>query len=133
MPDLSREALGAAVQRARLDAGLTQDELGRRTGLGQTVVSRIESAGRKIDLVELLRIADAVDATVDELLATAAALDEQGQAGAEGADDGRAEPELLALRLGAGADASGAADALGWVPGFVRELRRLEAGTGGGD
>lgn len=94
---------------------------------------RFDGSGSPHDLVELLRIADAVDATVDELLATAAALDEQGQAGAEGAGDGRAEPELLALRIEAGADASGAAHALGWVPGFVRELRRLEAGSGGGD
>ncbi len=123
MPDLSRSALGTAVQRARQDAGLSQDELGQKTGLGQTVVSRIESAARKIDLVELLRIAAAVDTTVDELLAVATAIDTEPH-DLDGAHD---EHALLALRLGSESSPNDVKRAMSWVPAFVGELRELEA------
>lgn len=61
-----RNAFGRAISAARVQAGQTQDELGRRANLGQTAISRIESGTRRIEVLEFLSIADAlgVDATV---------------------------------------------------------------------
>jgi transcriptional regulator with XRE-family HTH domain len=113
---ISREGLGAAIGAARAEAGLTQEQLGELTGLGQTVVSRIESGQRKIESLELLAIARALSVDLDELLATAEA---RGVA-PEPADD----IELLALRLRK--RSPGAVEALGWVPEFIKRLARLE-------
>lgn len=46
---------------ARQQAGLTQVELGARLGRYQSVVAAIEGGGRRIDLVEFLAIADALE------------------------------------------------------------------------
>jgi transcriptional regulator with XRE-family HTH domain len=118
MSTLSRNALGGAIQRARVRIGLTQGQLGELTGLGQPLISRIEAGTRKIDLVELLRVAAALDVKVDDLLNEALA----GSAGL--VQDGEATPELIALRL-ADAETSVRA-ALRWVPDFLQRLRRLE-------
>jgi transcriptional regulator with XRE-family HTH domain len=119
MTELSREALGGAIQRARSGAGLTQGQLGDLTGLGQPLVSRIEAGTRKVDLVELVRVATALDVTLDDLIADAAR---------PSLDVVTSEPtdvaELVALRL-ADADES-VTKALSWVPDFVRQLRYLE-------
>jgi transcriptional regulator with XRE-family HTH domain len=118
MSTLSRDALGAAIQRVRVRAGLTQGQLGELTGLGQPLVSRIEAGARKIDLVELVRVAAALDVTVDDLLSEALS------AGGGPVPQGEATPELIALRL-ADTDTSVRA-ALHWVPEFLDRLRRLE-------
>ena len=113
---ISRADLGAAITAARAGAGLTQEQLGELTGLGQTVVSRIESGQRKIESIELLTIARALGVDLAELLAAAEA---RGVA-PDPADD----VELLALRLrDRGPDA---VEALGWVPGFLKRLAQLE-------
>ena len=58
----------------RRRAGLSQADLAARLGRYQSVVSSIESGGRRIDVVELLDIAEAigldVHALIDALLAT---------------------------------------------------------------
>ncbi|WP_408903063.1 helix-turn-helix domain-containing protein [Methylobacterium radiotolerans] len=46
---------------AREQSGLTQSELASRLGRYQSVVAAIEGGGRRIDLVEFLEIADALD------------------------------------------------------------------------
>lgn len=46
---------------ARERSGLTQTELGARLGRYQSVIAAIESGGRRIDIVEFLAIADALD------------------------------------------------------------------------
>ena len=60
------------AQRRR--AGLSQTDLAERLGRYQSVVSSIESGGRRIDVVELLDIAEAIGldlhALIDDLLAT---------------------------------------------------------------
>jgi transcriptional regulator with XRE-family HTH domain len=118
MNALSRDALGAAIQRTRVRMGLTQGQLGELTGLGQPLVSRIEAGTRKVDLVELLRVAAALDVKVDDLLNEALTKD------TDRAQDGESTPELIALRL-ADADTD-ARTALHWVPEFLSRLRRLE-------
>ena len=55
-------------------AGLTQAQLAERLGRYQSVVSSIESGGRRIDVVELLDIADVIGldphTLIDDLIAT---------------------------------------------------------------
>jgi transcriptional regulator with XRE-family HTH domain len=51
----------ARLRQARREAGLTQAEVGRRLGLRQNVVSRMESGERRIDPVELARFAAIYD------------------------------------------------------------------------
>ncbi|WP_043712519.1 MULTISPECIES: helix-turn-helix transcriptional regulator [unclassified Methylobacterium] len=46
---------------ARERSGLTQTELGARLGRYQSVIAAIESGGRRIDIVEFLAIADALE------------------------------------------------------------------------
>jgi transcriptional regulator with XRE-family HTH domain len=59
-------------QRKRAD--VSQAELATRLGRYQSVVSSIESGGRRVDVIELLDIAEAigldVHALIDDLLAT---------------------------------------------------------------
>ncbi len=58
----------------RQRAGLSQAQLADRLGRYQSVVSSIESGGRRVDVVELLDIAEAIDldvhALIDMLIAT---------------------------------------------------------------
>lgn len=96
----------------REEAGLTQQQLGNESGLGQTAVSRIETGDRRIDTLELLDIARAVGVTVNEVLDRAATLD--------GAEDG---VQLLALRVG---DRDPEVESLEWVEQFLRDFDRLE-------
>jgi transcriptional regulator with XRE-family HTH domain len=125
MTELKRETLGSEVQRARQRMGLSQDELGQQTGLGQTVVSRIESGARKIDLVELVRIATVLHTSVDEILNNAMAAE-----AAETLPIGGDELELLALRLQGQDTPEQVRQALDWVPDFVASLRSLEQTEG---
>ena len=58
----------------RKRAGLSQADLAKRLDRYQSVVSSIESGGRRVDVVELLDIADVIDmdvhALIDDLIAT---------------------------------------------------------------
>ena len=56
------------VQR-RLEAGLTQTELARRLGRYQSVVAAIEGGGRRVDVVELLDLADAIGFDAGDVIA----------------------------------------------------------------
>lgn len=54
---------------ARLRAGLTQDEVGRRMGRNQQFVQRCEAGDRRIDVLELLDFADLYNANAKKLIA----------------------------------------------------------------
>jgi transcriptional regulator with XRE-family HTH domain len=47
----------ARLRQAREEAGLTQSEVGRRLGLRQAFISKLESGERRLDPVELARFA----------------------------------------------------------------------------
>jgi transcriptional regulator with XRE-family HTH domain len=106
-PPEARRRLGAAIAAARAAAGTTQEQLGRATGLGQTVVSRIESGRRRVDSHELTRIAATLGVEIGALL---------------GAGDATGD---YRDRLRDLADAE-LSRALEWVPGFLDDLARLE-------
>jgi transcriptional regulator with XRE-family HTH domain len=55
------KALVAFLVEKRERAGLTQTDLARKLGQHQSFVARLESGQRRIDVVELLDIAEAID------------------------------------------------------------------------
>lgn len=118
---ISRQALGAAVTAIRQEAGLTQGVLGQRTGLGQTVVSRIESGTRKLDSIELIDIATACGREVSDVL-------EQARLLGTGLSPDELGLDLVAYQLSA--DRPDVAEALVWVRRFLDRLDSLEATVG---
>ena len=56
------------LRQARLAAGVTQAQVARRLGRPQSWVSEIETANRRIDLIEFLKYADAIGVSPYELI-----------------------------------------------------------------
>lgn len=54
------DALSALMAELRAEAGLTQEELATRVGRHFTWVSKVERGTRRLDLVELCEVADAL-------------------------------------------------------------------------
>jgi len=62
--------IGSRVREARKTAGLSQDELAGRVSLERTALSKIESGRRRVDSLELSRIARVTGRPVDWFLRT---------------------------------------------------------------
>ena len=60
--------LGEVLVRARERAKLKQAEVAARLGLPASYLSKIESGTRRLDVVELIRIAEAMDIDPAELV-----------------------------------------------------------------
>lgn len=71
--------IGAIIRRARRNAGLTQTELGKRIGLRQATISRLEAGEPATRISTLL---DALTALGLEIL-----IDKRGSASAEDLED----------------------------------------------
>ena len=54
------QQLCALLRQLRLDAGLTQVEVARRLGEPQSFVSKYESGERRLDIIELMYVAEAI-------------------------------------------------------------------------
>jgi transcriptional regulator with XRE-family HTH domain len=63
------EALRDALIVARKNAGLTQEQLATRLKCHQSFVARVESGERRIDVIELIVLARAIEVDAAELLA----------------------------------------------------------------
>ena len=61
-------ALAKRVRLLRRVRELTQDELARAAGMSRSFVSLIEKGSHGVDVVRLLRLADALDVSLPELL-----------------------------------------------------------------
>ncbi|OFX16176.1 MAG: hypothetical protein A2Z18_04120 [Armatimonadetes bacterium RBG_16_58_9] len=61
-----QQRLQNLLRQVRLDAGLTQAELGKLLGQHQSFVSKYESGERRLDLIEVWRICEAVGITMHE-------------------------------------------------------------------
>jgi HTH-type transcriptional regulator/antitoxin HipB len=61
--------LGEVLVRARERAGLKQAEVAARLGLPASYLSKIESGTRRLDVIELIRIAEAIGADAAEIIA----------------------------------------------------------------
>lgn len=66
--------LAQLLTEAREAAGLTQVQLALRLRRPQSFVSKVESGERRIDVIELLEIADAVDADVGNMIGSLLAM-----------------------------------------------------------
>jgi len=64
-----RKFLGL-LKSARLNAGVTQVELAARIGVTQSVVSKMETGERRVDVIETLEICDALGASKEDFLKT---------------------------------------------------------------
>ena len=53
-----------AMMNARINAGLTQTELSKRSGISQADISRLENGTRNPSLALLKRLAEAMDSTL---------------------------------------------------------------------
>lgn len=60
--------LRAALREARKAAGLTQAQVGERLGRPQSYVNKYESGERRLDMIEFLDVANAIQLDIDELL-----------------------------------------------------------------
>ena len=60
-------ALGAVIKRRRLEQNLSQEELAARCKLHRTYISSVERGQRNVSLVNIVVIAQALDAKASEL------------------------------------------------------------------
>jgi transcriptional regulator with XRE-family HTH domain len=64
-------ALGAAIRRCRLAKGVSQEELAHRSNIDRSYMSSIERGGQNPGVLSIVRIAQAIDLTMTELMAEA--------------------------------------------------------------
>lgn len=60
---------GMSVKRRRNFLGISQEELAARSGLHRTYISDIERGFRNVSLLNIVKIAEALDTTPSEILA----------------------------------------------------------------
>ena len=60
--------LGAILVRARERAGLKQREVAERLGLPASHLSKIEAGSRRMDVIELIRLAEAMGIEPEEIV-----------------------------------------------------------------
>jgi transcriptional regulator with XRE-family HTH domain len=60
--------LGAVLAKAREDRGLKQLDVAAKLGLPASHLSKIESGTRRLDVIELMRIADALGVDPAEII-----------------------------------------------------------------
>jgi transcriptional regulator with XRE-family HTH domain len=63
-----RKLMTELLRGIRLEAGFTQVELAARVGKDQAYVSRYESGQRRLDLLEVREICQALDITLEEFV-----------------------------------------------------------------
>ena len=60
--------LGQVLVKARERAGLKQQDVAARLGLPPSYLSKVENGTRRLDVIELIRIAEAIGVDASELL-----------------------------------------------------------------
>lgn len=65
---MSSEEIYKKLRQIRMEKGVSQKSLGEKCGLTQQAINRIEQGQRKIDLDLLLRMSDALNVPVSEIL-----------------------------------------------------------------
>lgn len=90
--------LGPAIEAARDAVKMSKAELARRIGVTRTAVVKMESGERRVDVVELCRIADAIGIGRLDLFRLATERVASGDGYASGPEQSMsADEELLAL------------------------------------
>jgi transcriptional regulator with XRE-family HTH domain len=62
-------SVGETLRTLREERKMTQEELGNRAGVGQAMIGHVETGRRQLTLSTAVRIARALDVSVDELAA----------------------------------------------------------------
>ena len=65
---LDWQEIGAQVRRARMAAGLSQEQLGAKIGLDRTMIAKCELGKRKLDALELTRLSAALSLPIMHFL-----------------------------------------------------------------
>jgi transcriptional regulator with XRE-family HTH domain len=68
MPNVNLEKLGETVKRLRQAKGISQEQLANLTGLHRTYIGGVERGERNIGLLNLVRIAQALEVTTSKLI-----------------------------------------------------------------
>ena len=68
-PEVVKTKFGQAVRNARAERGMSQERLALVCGLHRTYIGGIERGERNTSIVNIRRIAEALDMTAAELLA----------------------------------------------------------------
>jgi len=66
--DIDYVAIGQRIRKFRLERGLTQERLSEMSGLTPAHFSHIETGNTKVSLPSLLKIAQSLDVTLDDLV-----------------------------------------------------------------
>jgi transcriptional regulator with XRE-family HTH domain len=69
---MTMDDIGGRVRRRRLDLGLTIEEVAHRAGMAPTLVGYLECQPTSLGIDTLIRIADALDTSVNALLGRSA-------------------------------------------------------------
>lgn len=70
-------AFGQAIREVRTTSGLSQEQLGYRTGLDQTYVSGIERGRRNPTVLVVWRLARGLETSLDDLLRVAERISQE--------------------------------------------------------
>lgn len=149
--DVANTSIGARLRQLRRDAMLTQEELAERAGVSRDLVAKLEQGTRQsARLISLVRLADALDVGLSELLGKRAHLDGKRDDASvlairdvllspsllPGLEPDDAEPTALAELKGAVAAAGRAywagkfAELAAALPALIMDARASMAGVG---
>ena len=73
----SIENIGLMIRNERLRKGLTQEELGKRIGVGKAQISKIES-GKGLTIKTITKVLDALGMSASVILQNTQAIDKNG-------------------------------------------------------
>lgn len=63
--------LGAAIRAARLERGLSQEALADASGLDRSHMGKVERGERNVSVLNVARVAEALNASIASLMASA--------------------------------------------------------------
>ena len=132
---MKQSDLGKRIARARTAAGKTQRSLADDTGLERSLIAKIERGTRRVEALELLHIARALEVSLDWLLADSLPIVVSGRGALPGVDEAKhaVRAEVIAVEIARDLNLlleqavlkAPAKNPHGYSTGDVREAERL--------